>query len=87
MDYNYVRMRNAIKAGDTEAAARYKHLYETGTEKARTVSVLDCAIVILLAVAMLLSAYILYSEQKITESDMNRVTETQTAMPDNSEVR
>lgn len=28
MDYNYIRMRNALKAGDTDTAEKYRRLYE-----------------------------------------------------------
>ncbi len=78
MDYNYVRMRNAIKNGDESAAAHYRHLYETGTEKTHAISALDWVIAILLVISLLLSVYILYSEQRISESDINRTVLSET---------
>ena len=67
MDYNYVRMRNALKDGDLSKANEYKLLYEAGKTKKRVCSVMDYCIVILLCVSMLLGAYILHSEQKTAE--------------------
>lgn len=68
MDYNYVRMRNALKLGDLEKAEEYKLLYETGKTKKKTFSVCDYIIAILLSLAVLLGVYILHSEQKISET-------------------
>lgn len=68
MDYNYVRMRNALKLGDLEKAEEYKLLYETGKTKKKTVSVCDYIIAILLSIAVFLGIYILHSEQKISET-------------------
>lgn len=68
MDYNYIRMRNALKLGDLEKAEEYKLLYESGKVKKTSVSVIDYVIAILLSVAILLGIYILHSEQKISES-------------------
>ncbi len=69
MDYNYVRMRNALKSGDIEAAERYKILYETGKENKHTIAFIDYVIVILFIISLLLSVYILYSEQKLTQTN------------------
>ena len=68
MDYNYIRMRNALKLGDLEKAEEYKLLYESGKVKKNSVSVIDYVIAILVSVAILLGIYILHSEQKIAES-------------------
>lgn len=67
MDYNYVRMRNAVKENDYEKAEYYRNLYETGKEKTKAMSVIDIVIIILLSVALLLGVYILYSETKQAE--------------------
>ena len=64
MDYNYVRMRNALKDGDLAKANEYKLLYESGKVKKRVLSVLDYAIAILLLISVLLGIYILHSEDK-----------------------
>ena len=71
MDYNYVRMRNALKRGDLPEAEEYKILYETGRIKKKTFSVLDYAIAILLFVTVLLGIYILHSE---AQRDAENVT-------------
>lgn len=68
MDYNYIRMRNALKDGELEKAEEYKLLYESGKVKKSSVSVIDYVIAILISVAVLLGIYILHSEQKISES-------------------
>lgn len=67
MDYNYVRMRNALKNGELAKAEEYKLLYEAGRMKRKAFSVLDYTIVILLSVTVLLGIYILYSESKLAE--------------------
>lgn len=63
MDYNYVRMRNALHNEDFEAAENYKRLYESGKEKRRALLGIDYVIIILLSVSVLLGVYILRSEQ------------------------
>lgn len=65
MDYNYVRMRDALKSGDLAKAEEYKLLYEAGKTKRKSFSVLDYAIVILLSVTVLLGIYILHSESQL----------------------
>ena len=53
-------------------------LYETGTEKTHAISALDWVIAILIVISLLLSVYILYSEQRISESDINRTVLSET---------
>ena len=65
MDYNYVRMRYALKQGDLPKAEEYKLLYETGRHRKKTLSVLDYTIAILLSVTVLLGIYILHSEAQL----------------------
>lgn len=67
MDYNYVRMRDALAAGDGERAEHYRALYESGTEKSTVFSAVNCAIAILALVAVLLGFYISHSEKKLAE--------------------
>lgn len=67
MDYNYVRMRNAIKENDSDKAEYYRKLYETGAVKTRSLTGIDFVIVIMLVVSVLLGIYILYSETKQIE--------------------
>lgn len=66
MDYNYVRMRDALKNGDMEKAEEYKLLYEAGKVRKKAFSVLDYTIIILLSVTVLLGIYILHSEAQLT---------------------
>lgn len=74
MDYNYVRMRNALKNGELEKAEEYKLLYEGAKTKKRKISVLDYTIVLLLSVTVLLGVYILHSQVKLAENN-NEVTQ------------
>ncbi len=62
MDYNYVRMRDALKRGDLQKAEEYKLLYETGKSRKKPFSVIDYTIILLLSVTVLLGIYILHSE-------------------------
>lgn len=78
MDYNYVRMRNALKDGDLAKANEYKLLYESGKVKKRVLSVLDYAIAILLLISVLLGIYILHSEDK-TAKMQNETVKTEVA--------
>ena len=78
MDYNYVRMRNALKDGDLAKANEYKLLYESGKVKKRVLSVLDYAIAILLLISVLLGVYILHSENK-TAKMQNETVKTEVA--------
>ena len=75
MDYNYVRMRNALSKGDYTKAEEYKVLYESGKVHMRSRSVLNYVIAILLCVSVLLGVYILHSEQKVTENTAISETE------------
>lgn len=78
MDYNYVRMRNALKNGELEEAEKYKLLYEGGKTKKKAFSILDYTVVLLLAVTVLLGVYILHSQAKLSENNnvvTNEVTE------------
>ena len=78
MDYNYVRMRNALKDGDLAKANEYKLLYEAGKVKKRTFSVLDYTIVILLSISVFLGIYILHSEDKAAKMQ-NETVKTEVA--------
>lgn len=78
MDYNYVRMRKALKDGDLSKANEYKLLYESGKVKKRVLSVLDYAIAILLLISVLLGIYILHSEDK-TAKMQNETVKTEVA--------
>ena len=78
MDYNYVRMRKALKDGDLAKADEYKLLYESGKVKKRVLSVLDYAIAILLLISVLLGIYILHSEDK-TAKIQNETVKTEVA--------
>ena len=78
MDYNYVRMRKALKDGDLAKADEYKLLYESGKVKKRVLSVLDYAIAILLLISVLLGIYILHSEDK-TAKMQNETVKTEVA--------
>ena len=78
MDYNYVRMRSALKDGDLAKANEYKLLYESGKVKKRVLSVLDYAIAILLLISVLLGIYILHSEDK-TAKMQNETVKTEVA--------
>ena len=75
MDYNYVRMRNALSKGDYTKAEEYKLLYEAGKIQKRSLGLLNYVIAILLCVSVLLGEYILHSEQKVTEN--TTVSETE----------
>ena len=78
MDYNYVRMRKALKDGDLAKADEYKLLYEAGKVKKRVLSVLDYAIAILLLISVFLGIYILHSEDK-TAKIQNETVKTEVA--------
>lgn len=59
MDYNYIRMRNAIKAGDTDAAEKYRRLYEAGQKPQPKRLWPVIVITVLLVIAAALGTYIL----------------------------
>lgn len=74
MDYNYVRMRNARKSGDKALEDRYRKLYEAGLKGAEDTSALNYAIILLIAVAVILGAYILFTEisgNTLTEASLS----------------
>ncbi len=71
MDYNYVRMRNAIKENNYERAQYYKELYENGKNKTKAVPAINLVIAALLALSVLLGLYILHSETKLAELNVN----------------
>ncbi len=81
MDYNYVRMRNAVKNKDYEKAEYYRNLYESGKTKTKIISTLDIVIAILLSVSLLLGVYILYSETKQVELYPTLPDATQEPLP------
>ncbi|MBR0360438.1 MAG: hypothetical protein IIX21_04930 [Clostridia bacterium] len=68
MDYNYVRMRDALKSGNLEKAEEYKLLYEGAKEKKKNIPVLNYIIAILLCISVSLGAYILHSQERRTEN-------------------
>ena len=77
MDYNYVRMRDALKRGDLQKAEEYKLLYETGKARKKSFSLIDYTIILLLSVTVLLGIYILHSELQHSENNANNdVTKT-----------
>ncbi len=77
MDYNYVRMRDALKRGDLQKAEEYKLLYETGKSRKKSFAVIDCAIILLLSVTVLLGIYILHSElQHSANNTYSDITKT-----------
>lgn len=71
MDYNYVRMRNAIKENNYEKAQYYKDLYENGKNKTKAIPAINLVIVALLVLSVLLGLYILHSETKLAELNVN----------------
>lgn len=60
MDYNYVRMRNAMKMGDYNMAEHYKALYKKGIVNEDNTRSLTIAICILAALVVMLGVYIAY---------------------------
>ena len=60
MDYNYVRMRNAKKAGDDALEMHYRRLCEKGMKTAEESRGLNYAMILLFAVAVIHGAYILF---------------------------
>ena len=57
MDYNYVRMRNALKAGDSMNAERYRQLFEKRRYKKEETKGLNMLLVILAVFAVALGVY------------------------------
>ena len=69
MDYNYVRMRDALKNGELEKSEEFKLLYEGAKEKITSIPVLNYIIVILACISLLLGVYILHSQDRMTNSE------------------
>ncbi len=57
MDYNYVRMRNALSSGDTKLAERYRKLYENGGAANGDSKALNIILAVLLFAAIALGIY------------------------------
>lgn len=57
MDYNYVRMRNALKAGDKDNAEHYRRLFEKRRYKKEDTRGLNMLLVILSVFAVALGVY------------------------------
>ena len=73
MDYNYVRMRNAAKAGDKVLTEHYRRLYEAKPVVKSYSAALNYIIALLGIIAVALGAYILLvvlKEQKTASSLM-----------------
>ncbi len=79
MDYNYVRMRDALKNGEMEKAEEYKLLYEGAKEKKKNIPVLNYIIAILLCISVLLGAYILHSQERRTETENTAAEQVETS--------
>ena len=60
MDYNYVRKRNAAKAGDKALTEHYKRLYEAKPIVKSYSVILNYIIALLILIAISLGAYILF---------------------------
>lgn len=60
MDYNYVRMRNAAKAGDKGLADYYRKLYESGMSGRAEPHALNYILALLAVTAAALGVYIAY---------------------------
>ena len=58
MDYNYVRMRNAVKAGDKKAAEKYRNLFEEGQRPPHKRRWQIVVLIVLLILAAALGTYI-----------------------------
>ena len=57
MDYNYVRMRNALKAGDESNAEYYRRLFEKRRYKKEDTKGLNMLLIILSVFAVALGIY------------------------------
>lgn len=80
MDYNYVRMRNAEKNGDSGMSAHYKKLYEKGIVNIDNTRSLTVVICILAVIVLALGAYIVYdliSSPEIENTAFNAYMMTQ----------
>lgn len=72
MDYNYVRMRNALKAGDKDNAEHYRRLFEKRRYKKEDTKGLNILLIILSVFAVALGVY-----SVILMSQPGEVTEPQ----------
>lgn len=80
MDYNYVRMRNALKDGDTESAEKYRRLYEKRLYKKEDTHRLNILLVVLFALAVALgiySALLLSQENEVTAPEPAEAAESE----------
>lgn len=59
MDYNYIRMRNAIKEGDNAAAEKYRRLYEERQKPQQKQFWPAVMLVVMLVVSAALGTFIL----------------------------
>ena len=81
MDYNYVRMRNALRDGDTVAAEKYRQLYEKRIYKKEDTRGLN---ILLLAAAVALGIYAQITIKRNTTSAAP-VTEASSEQPTKAE--
>ena len=72
MDFNYVRMRNALKAGDKDNAEHYRRLFEKRRYKKEDTKGLNILLIILSVFAVALGVYSI-----ILMSQPGEVTEPQ----------
>ncbi len=88
MDYNYIRMRNAEKDGNTELAAHYRQLYEAGTDLNAASYVFDYILILLTVIAIVLGIYTIHYSKSVPDTVPEKsVTEvTPTAVREHSEV-
>ncbi len=80
MDYNYVRMRNALKAGDKDSAEHYRRLFEKRRYKKEDTKGLNILLVILSVFAVALGIYSVILMNQPRES--NEPQPTETAVPE-----
>ena len=84
MDYNYVRMRNALRDGDTVAAEKYRQLYEKRIYKKEDTRGLNILLAVLLAAAVALGIYAQITIKRNTTSAAP-VTEASSEQPTKAE--
>ena len=84
MDYNYVRMRNALRDGDTVAAEKYRQLYEKRIYKKEDTRGLNILLAVLFVAAIALGIYIAFTINK-NNNDVTPVTEATTEQPAEAE--
>ena len=76
MDYNYVRMRNALKAGDKDNAEHYRRLFEKRRYKKEDTKGLNILLVILSVFAVVLGIYSVILMNSPGDSTEPQPTET-----------